>query len=76
VGPHLNNLVERTAGTSAGFRHSGPMKRSTIVWDEKKLSAFMRNPQEAVPGNRLPFSGVADEAALKALVEYLGTVTK
>jgi cytochrome c2 len=29
-----------------------------------------------VPGNRMPFSGVADEAALKALVKYLETATK
>jgi cytochrome c len=76
VGPHLNKLIGRTAGTSDGFRYSGPMKRSAIVWDEKNLSAFLRNPQEVVPGNRMPFSGVADEATLKALVKYLGTATK
>jgi cytochrome c len=76
VGPSLNKLVGRTAGTSDGFRYSGPMKRSGIVWDEKNLSAFLRNPQELVPGNRMPFSGVADEAALKALVKYLETTTK
>jgi cytochrome c len=76
VGPGLNKLIGRTAGTSDGFRYSGPMKRIGIVWDEKNLTAFLRNPQEVVPGNRMPFSGVPDEAALKALVQYLGTATK
>jgi cytochrome c len=76
TGPSLNKLIGRTAGTSEGFRYSGPTKRSGIVWDEKNLSAFLRNPQEAVPGNRMPFSGVPDEVALKALVQYLGTATK
>jgi cytochrome c len=76
LGPSLNNLIGRTSGTTEGFRYSGPMKRSGIVWDEKTLTAFLRNPQEAVPGNRMPFSGVADEAALKALVQYLKTATK
>ena len=73
VGPSLHNIVGRTAGTEAGFRYSGPMKRSNIVWDEAALTRFLRNPQEAVPGNRMPFSGVTDEAALAALVKYLGT---
>jgi cytochrome c len=76
LGPSLHNLVGRTSGTAEGFRYSGPMKRSAIVWDEKTLTSFLRNPQEAVPGNRMPFSGVADEAGLKALVQYLKTATK
>jgi cytochrome c len=76
TGPSLHNLLGRTAGTAEGFRYSGPMKRSGIVWDEKNLSAFLRNPQEVVPGNRMPFSGVPDESVLKALVRYLATATK
>jgi cytochrome c len=76
TGPSLHNLIGRTAGTSEGFRYSGPMKRSGIVWDEAALAKFLRNPQEAVPGNRMPFSGMTDEAALKALVQYLQAATK
>ena len=30
----------------------------------------------AVPGNRMPFSGVTDETELAALVEYLSKVPK
>jgi cytochrome c len=76
VGPSLHNLVGRKAGTAEGFRYSGPLKRSGIVWDEAALAKFLRNPQEAVPGNRMPFSGMTDEAALKALVQYLASATK
>jgi cytochrome c len=76
VGPSLHNLVGRKAGTAEGFRYSGPLKRSGIVWDEASLAKFLRNPQEAVPGNRMPFSGMTDEAALKALVQYLASATK
>jgi cytochrome c len=76
AGPSLHKLIGRTAGTSEGFRYSGPMKRSGIVWDEKNLATFLRNPQEMVPGNRMPYSGMQDEAALKALLPYLKTITK
>jgi cytochrome c len=76
VGPSLHNILGRNAGTTEGFRYSGPMKRSGIVWDEKNLTAFLRAPQEVVPGNRMPFSGIPDEAALKAVVQYLQTATR
>jgi cytochrome c len=76
VGPSLHNVIGRAAGTEAGFRFSGPMKRSGITWDEKNLTDFLRAPQEKVPGNRMPFSGVPDEAALKAVVKYIETASK
>ena len=76
TGPSLHKLLGRKAGSAEGFRYSGPMKRSGIVWDEASLTTFLRNPQEAVPGNRMPFSGMTDEAALKGLVQYLQTATK
>lgn len=76
AGPSLHNIIGRTAGTMPGFRFSGPMKRSGIVWDEKTLTEFLRNPQERVPGTRMPFSGVADEKELKALVKYLQSASK
>jgi cytochrome c len=52
------------------------MKRSSITWDEKNLTDFLRAPQEKVPGNRMPFSGLPDEAALKAVVQYIETASK
>jgi cytochrome c len=76
VGPTLHGLLGSTAGTVEGFRFSGPMKRSAIVWDEKNLADFLRNPQAVVPNTRMPFSGMTDEAALKALVAYLVSATK
>ncbi|NYE62792.1 cytochrome c [Duganella sp. 1224] len=76
VGPTLHGLLGSTAGTVEGFRFSGPMKRSGIVWDEKTLTEFLRNPQAVVPNTRMPFSGMTDEAELKALVAYLATATR
>jgi cytochrome c len=76
TGPTLHQLIGRTAGTLPGFRFSGPMKRSAIVWDAQTLSEFLRNPQERVPGTRMPFSGISDEKELKALVKYLETASK
>lgn len=76
TGPSLHNLIGRTAGTAEGFRFSGPMKRSGIIWNQETLTTFLRNPQEAVPGTRMPFSGMTDEKELKALVKYIETASK
>ena len=76
LGPSLYQLIGRTAGTLQGFRFSGPMKRSALVWDRETLTAYLRNPQESVPGTRMPFSGMTDEAALQALVVYLEQSTR
>lgn len=75
-GPSLHNILGQTAGKVEGFRYSGPMKRSGIVWDAASLTAFLRNPQEAIPGNRMPFSGNEDEAALQALVRYVAEASR
>jgi cytochrome c len=76
LGPSLHQLIGRAAGTLEGFRFSGPMKRSGIVWDRTTLTAYLRNPQESVAGTRMPFSGMSDEAALQALVAYLEQSSK
>ena len=76
TGPSLHAIVGRKAGSVDGFRYSGPLKRSNITWDNENLTRFLRNPQQAVPGNRMPFSGIDDEAALKAVVGYLETATR
>jgi cytochrome c len=76
VGPTLFGVLGSTAGALEGFRFSGPMKRSGIVWDETNLAAFLRNPQEVVPNTRMPYSGMTDEADLKALVAYLVSATR
>ena len=72
----MHGLLGSTAGTVEGFRFSGPMKRSGIVWNEKNLAAFLRDPQAVVPNTRMPFSGISDEAALAALLRYLATATR
>lgn len=76
TGPSLHNILGQAAGKVDGFRYSGPLKRSSIVWDEKTLAAFLRNPQEVIPGNRMPFSGIEDEAALQALVRYVAEASQ
>jgi cytochrome c len=74
TGPTLKGVVGRQSGTVPGFRYSRAMKSAGITWDEKALDRYLADPQELVPGNVMPFSGIADPAQRAALIAYLKTI--
>ena len=71
VGPHLNGVVGRKSGSVSGFSYSRAMKQANIVWDDQTLAAFLADPQTAVPGNHMPFSGLPDPAQRADVIAYL-----
>ncbi len=74
LGPSLAGVYRRQAGTVEGFRYSSALKKSGITWDESSLDQYIANPQALVPGSRMPYSGMADEAERKNLIAYLKTL--
>jgi cytochrome c len=74
TGPTLKGVIGRQSGTVPGFRYSRAMKNTGITWDEKSLDRYLADPQELVPGNVMPFSGIADSAQRAALIAYLKTI--
>jgi cytochrome c len=76
TGPSLGALWGRRAGTAMGFaRYSEALKKSGIVWDERSLDAWLRNPAALVPGNTMPFGGIADAGTRADLLAYLQAVS-
>ncbi len=74
LGPHLNGVIGRKAASVAGFNFSPAMKRANIVWDAQALDKFLADPQQGVPGNRMPFSGLSDATKRADIAAYLGTL--
>jgi len=74
VGPGLEGIVGRKAGTAPGFRYSDAMKKSDIVWDAKILDAYLESPQKVVPGNRMPYAGLKNPTDRTDLVAYLAAL--
>ena len=74
AGPSLQGIFGRKAGSFAGFRYSRALKSAGIAWDDKNLDAYLTDPQKLVPGNLMPFSGVADAKQRADLIAYLKTV--
>ncbi len=72
-GPQLNGVFGRRAGATPDFVYSDAMKASGIVWDERTLAAFVRDPHKLVPDTKMRFWGIGDENQIKALLAYLRT---
>ena len=74
TGPTLKGIIGRKAGSIAEFHYSRAMKRAAIVWDAATLDAYLSHPQQEIPGNTMPFAGVADDKQRADLVAYLQTL--
>lgn len=71
VGPSLHAVFGRTAGQVAGFKYSDANAKSGVVFDEKFLETYLTDPKAAMPGNKMVFNGVRNEAERKAIIMYL-----
>ncbi|MGJ7511456.1 c-type cytochrome [Variovorax sp. GT1P44] len=73
-GPQLNGVFGRRAGIEPGFKYSPAMKKSEIVWSEKTLAAYVRRPDDVVPGTKMRFYGWSyGDQKLADLFAYLRT---
>jgi cytochrome c len=73
VGPELNGLIGRAAGSVEGFAYSPAMKGSGITWDDATFQEYIADPKKKVPGNKMLFPGVKDEIERADLAAYLAT---
>ena len=74
VGPNLHGIVGRKAASVSGFNYSPAMKQKGeegFVWTEDHLRAYIANPKEAVPGNRMTYPGLRNEQQMNDLIAYL-----
>ena len=72
TGPQHCGLWGRRAGTAPGYTaYSQALRRSGIVWDERSLDVFLKDPMKAVPGTAMGYAGVKDDAERADLIAWL-----
>jgi cytochrome c len=71
VGPTLNGIVGRKAGSLAGYNFSDANKASGLTWDEATLKEYLTDPKAKVPGTKMIFPGIKRENQLENLIAYL-----
>jgi cytochrome c len=76
LGPHLYKIVGRQAGSLPNYGYSNAMKSADFVWDEAKLSRFIANPDQIVPGNNMkPYGGLASADDRATILAFLRSLT-
>ena len=71
IGPELNGLDGRKAGTVSNFDYSDASKSSGIVWNEETFEDYIKNPAAKVPGTKMIFPGIKNEQQEKDLWAYI-----
>jgi cytochrome c len=71
IGPELNGLIGRTAGSVPGYNYSEANKASGIVWTEAVFAEYIKNPKIKIPGTKMAFAGLKDGTQVADLTAYL-----
>ncbi len=74
IGPVLNGVVGRKAGTYPGYNYSDANKKSGITWDEATLKVYLKKPQARIPGTKMTFPGFENETDIDNVVAFLKTL--
>lgn len=71
VGPVLNGVIGRKAGTVPGYTYSAANKNSGITWDEPTFREYIKDPKAKIPGTKMVYAGLKDEQKTSDLFAFL-----
>ena len=74
IGPHLNDIFGRPAGSLDSFRYSPAMKAAGaggLVWTGAALDRFLAAPRATVPRSRMSYAGMKDGSDRADLLAWL-----
>ena len=74
VGPHLNGIFGRPAGSVEDVKYSKSMIRAGddgLIWTEETLDAYIENPKALISKTRMSFRGIKDATERSHLLAYL-----
>jgi cytochrome c len=74
IGPTLNGVIGRRAGTLPDYKYSGFMVmfgEDGLVWNETELGQYLTNPAGKIPGTRMAFSGLDRPEDVDNVIAYI-----
>jgi cytochrome c len=71
IGPELNGLDGRKAGTVPDYNYSDANKNSGTVWDDATFKEYIKDPRAKIPGTKMTFPGIKNEQEINDLWAYL-----
>src|SRR4051794_4385684 len=76
VGPELNGLDGRKAGTAPDYSYSDANKNSGITWNEAQFKEYIKDPKAKIPGTKMAFAGIKNEKEINDLWAFLSQYDK
>jgi cytochrome c len=79
VGPSLNNIIGRRAGSAEGYNYSDNIRElglAGLVWNTESLGGYLENPKTVVPRGKMAFPGIADPRERADVIAYLKSFSK
>ncbi|EKV30370.1 Cytochrome cy [Caenispirillum salinarum AK4] len=71
VGPNLGNIVGADIAAHEGFRYSDALAGMDGQWTYENLNAWLENPKDFAPGNKMTFAGLKSEEDRAAVVAFM-----
>lgn len=71
VGPVLNGVVGRKAGSFPGYVYSDANKGSGLVWTPEELDKYLTSPQTVVPHTKMIFPGLKNAQQRQDVIAFL-----
>ena len=74
MAPSLYKILGRPAGVSGNFKYSNAlinMRENGLVWTPETIDAFISDPENFVPGNRMRVEGIKDPETRELIINYL-----
>ncbi len=71
IGPSLAGIFGTRAGEVPGYTFSTAMKDSGLTWDEATLDSFLKSPREIIPGTKMTYPGLKDDAKRADVIAYI-----
>ena len=75
TGPNLWGIIGRQKGGADDYNYSAAMKSKGGEWTYEELANFIHDPRGYIPGNKMAFAGIKDEAEIADLLAYLRTLS-
>ncbi|MFU8778066.1 MAG: c-type cytochrome [Roseovarius sp.] len=76
AGPTLYGLFGRQAGTVPGYRYSGSLDGSGIIWNDDTIDAlFDLGPDHYIPGSKMPMQRITAAQDRQDMIAYLRRAT-
>jgi cytochrome c len=71
VGPQLNGLFGRKAGSVQGYTYSAAYQALDKVWSEENFRVYIKDPRGVTPGTKMVYAGMKDDGQITNLIAYL-----